>query len=209
MSRHVGLFHATAAKADEAARKRKEKAELLAAEEATQGSVKPKKAPALSKKKGKKKNDLSLLEDALVGEAEKKTKAKKRAELLKKEKEMEAKKKAAAAAVAAGTGTSVLGGQAVDPLMHNTDAMLSSAVGREANKQAMESASGLDAALDSLDVNVGTDVKRRKALFLAFEERMLPVVKEEHPGLRLTQYKDKVFNLWKKSPENPANQPGP
>jgi Coiled-coil domain-containing protein 124 /Oxs1 len=25
----------------------------------------------------------------------------------------------------------------------------------------------------------------------------------------LSQYKERVYNLWKKSPENPANQPTP
>jgi hypothetical protein len=31
-------------------------------------------------------------------------------------------------------------------------------------------------------------------------------VKADYPGLRLTQYKEKIFALWKKSPENPENQ---
>ena len=50
-------------------------AELLAEEEAAAGSgkvVKSKYGAASKKKGGKKKNDLSMLEDALVGDAEKK-----------------------------------------------------------------------------------------------------------------------------------------
>ena len=31
-------------------------------------------------------------------------------------------------------------------------------------------------------------------------------MKEDYPGLKLSQYKDKIFQKWKKSPENPANQ---
>ena len=37
----------------------------------------------------------------------------------------------------------------------------------------------------------------------------MPQVKEDYPGLKLSQYKEKIFQLWKKSPENPANQPKP
>lgn len=47
--------------------------------------------------------------------------------------------------------------------------------------------------------------KRRKAAFLAFEERELPRLKEEKPGLKQSQYREKLFKLWQKSPENPMN----
>jgi hypothetical protein len=71
-----------------------------------------------------------------------------------------------------------------------------------------EGASGLDGALQSLDIRSAApgEAKSAKALYKEFEERMLPKMKEEYPGLRLSQYKEKIFNLWKKSPENPANQ---
>ena len=49
--------------------------------------------------------------------------------------------------------------------------------------------------------------KRRKAAYKDFYERELPIMKEELPGLKLGQYKDKIFAKWMKSPENPANQP--
>jgi len=48
--------------------------------------------------------------------------------------------------------------------------------------------------------------KRRKALHEAFEARELPALQEEYPGLTRSQYKDKLFAMWKKAPENPANQ---
>jgi hypothetical protein len=47
--------------------------------------------------------------------------------------------------------------------------------------------------------------KRRKALHAAFEDRMIPQMKEDFPGLKMAQYKDKIFKLWEKSPENPSN----
>ncbi|CAH9142476.1 unnamed protein product [Cuscuta epithymum] len=48
--------------------------------------------------------------------------------------------------------------------------------------------------------------KRLKASFKAFEEYELPRLKEEKPGLTHTQYKDMLWKLWKKSPDNPLNQ---
>ncbi|KAL3813982.1 hypothetical protein ACJIZ3_015250 [Penstemon smallii] len=48
--------------------------------------------------------------------------------------------------------------------------------------------------------------KRLKASFKAFEEAELPRLKEEKPGLTHNQYKDMVWKLWKKSPDNPLNQ---
>jgi len=70
-----------------------------------------------------------------------------------------------------------------------------------------EANSGLEGDLKTLNVRIsGDDVKSRKALYKAYEEKMLPSIKQDYPGLRLTQYKDKIFNLWKKSRENPANQ---
>ncbi|XVF45608.1 hypothetical protein PTKIN_Ptkin02bG0220200 [Pterospermum kingtungense] len=48
--------------------------------------------------------------------------------------------------------------------------------------------------------------RRLKASFKAFEEAELPRLKEEKPGLIHTQYKDMIWKLWKKSPDNPLNQ---
>ncbi|XP_061355726.1 uncharacterized protein LOC133300223 [Gastrolobium bilobum] len=48
--------------------------------------------------------------------------------------------------------------------------------------------------------------RRLKASFKAFEEAELPKLKEEKPGLTHTQYKDMIWKLWKKSPDNPLNQ---
>ncbi|OEL13268.1 hypothetical protein BAE44_0025715 [Dichanthelium oligosanthes] len=48
--------------------------------------------------------------------------------------------------------------------------------------------------------------RRLKSSFKAFEEAELPKLKEEKPGLTLNQYKDMIWKLWKKSPDNPLNQ---
>ena len=202
---------AAAAKADEAARKKKEKADLLAEEEEANlgpGGKVAKKVPTLSKNKGgkkKKNNDLSFLEDALVSGAEKKVKAKKKADLAKAEKlqalQLQTKKKDE---------------EPMDPLLANTEGMIGATsndlVGRAANKALDEenAASGIDGALDSLHVSVGTGGtgihNSAKGLFKAYEARMMSEIKEDYPGLKLSQIKEKIFQKWKKSPENPANQ---
>lgn len=192
---------AAAAKADEAARKKREKAELLAAEEEAVGSGKPKVKVAPKNSNNKKKNDLALLENALVSAADKKAKLQRAADL-------KAKQQQQAQATAAAPATES------EKMLAATEAMIGGGddegLGRQANLDRMqaEDTSGIDNALSSLGISAGggTDVKSMKALYNAYEAKMLPQVKEDHPGLRLTQYKEKVWQLWKKSPENPANQ---
>lgn len=46
--------------------------------------------------------------------------------------------------------------------------------------------------------------RRRKALHEAFVQRNLPRVRLDHPGLKLSQYKEMLFKEWLKSPENPT-----
>lgn len=48
--------------------------------------------------------------------------------------------------------------------------------------------------------------KRVKAAYLSFEERMMPIIKEQNPTLRLSQLKQVLKKEWMKSPENPLNQ---
>ena len=102
----------------------------------------------------------------------------------------------------------------LDPLLANTQSMIGGTeddlVGRKANKamDAENAASGIDGALQAMDISGGgaAAIPSAKALFKAFEEAKMPEVKEDYPGLKLSQYKDKIFQMWKKSPENPANQ---
>ncbi|KDP47146.1 hypothetical protein JCGZ_00037 [Jatropha curcas] len=58
---------------------------------------------------------------------------------------------------------------------------------------------------DSLPVDKHPE-RRLKASFKAFEEAELPRLREEKPGLTHNQYKDMIWKLWKKSPDNPLNQ---
>ncbi|KAK9469506.1 hypothetical protein V1512DRAFT_256419 [Lipomyces arxii] len=79
------------------------------------------------------------------------------------------------------------------------------------------SASNIDDALDALSISgvggnksgAGVDrhpERRFKAAYAAYEERRLPELKEEHPGLRQNQMKDLIRKEFEKSEENPFNQ---
>ena len=198
-----------ALKDEEEARKRREKSELLAQEEAVLSGTKVKKAVgsgmAAKQSKSKKKDELSLLEEALVGDAEKKAKEKKRAERLKKEREERMAAEAARKKLAEGESATE------GPLLSNTEEMIGGTaqyfdgsgelvVGSRANRAIgvdNAAASGLNAALGQLSVGgpSANDIhpeKRMKALHMAFEERMMPIMKEDFPGLKMSQYKDKV-----------------
>lgn len=73
--------------------------------------------------------------------------------------------------------------------------------------EAVVDARSLDAAVSQL--NLGEDrhpEKRAKALFNQYFERRLPEMKEEKPGLKLMQYKARIFDEWQKHPDNPRNQ---
>ena len=48
--------------------------------------------------------------------------------------------------------------------------------------------------------------KRMRAAYTAFEERNLPILKQENPNLRLSQLKQILKKDWARSPENPLNQ---
>ncbi|PVV04970.1 hypothetical protein BB560_000516 [Smittium megazygosporum] len=48
--------------------------------------------------------------------------------------------------------------------------------------------------------------RRHKAAFKVYEERELPIIKEQNKGLRLQQQKEILWKQWQKSPENPFNQ---
>ncbi|TFK64344.1 DUF1014-domain-containing protein [Pluteus cervinus] len=83
-------------------------------------------------------------------------------------------------------------------------------------------ATGIDNALDLLELvtaktdkaSVGQQAagierhpeRRFKAAFEAYQERELPNLRVDHPGLRLQQYKDLLYKQFQKSPENPYNQ---
>jgi len=75
-------------------------------------------------------------------------------------------------------------------------------------------ASNIDDALDALSLTQGGEGEERKALMgidrhperrqkaalAAFEDRRLPELRKEHPGLRLQQYKDIIYKEFQKAP---------
>lgn len=74
-----------------------------------------------------------------------------------------------------------------------------------------EQGTGLDAAIDVLAIAGKGDEhpeRRQKALYNAYYEAMLPSMKTDLPGLKLSQYKERIFDLWARAPENPKNQVG-
>lgn len=73
-----------------------------------------------------------------------------------------------------------------------------------------ETAHGIDEALTILSTKEPEidrhPEKRVKAAYASFEERMMPIIKEQNPTLRLSQLKQLLKKEWMKSTENPLNQ---
>ena len=55
-------------------------------------------------------------------------------------------------------------------------------------------------------LNNKVSCRRAKAAFAAFSDRELPQLKLDRPGLKQSQYKEALFKVWQKSPENPLNR---
>ncbi|KAF4682201.1 hypothetical protein FOZ60_010956 [Perkinsus olseni] len=92
-----------------------------------------------------------------------------------------------------------------EPLQENINHLLRAQAARGVE---VVSGSGIDSALGALggEAAGGEDrhpEKRAKALYAAFEERRMAEIKDEYPGLKRSQYKEKIFKEWQKSPENP------
>lgn len=75
---------------------------------------------------------------------------------------------------------------------------------RSANRELFEEqsiyATGINDALDILNE------KKATINYKEYYEKNLIVLKRETPGLRLSQYEEKIHKMWKVSFENPANQ---
>lgn len=77
-------------------------------------------------------------------------------------------------------------------------------------------ATGIDNALDALDLTANSNEvklerhpeRRFKAAYAKFEERRLPEIEIENPGLRKNQRVEICRKEFEKSPENPFNQVG-
>mmetsp|Transcript_45603 Transcript_45603/g.87208 ORF Transcript_45603/g.87208 Transcript_45603/m.87208 type:complete len:146 (+) Transcript_45603:447-884(+) len=91
-------------------------------------------------------------------------------------------------------------GRLVDTENHNRADGLLEATGIDAAVSAMEATS-----LSPSESEAHPE-RRRKAAYAAFEDRMMRELKSEQPGLKLSQYKEMIFKMWKKAPDNPMNQ---
>lgn len=165
------------AKADEAARKFKEKSDLLRAEE--EEALKSGKNKKLSPTKVKQ-SDIRISALSGITIDTKKSKAKKQVE------------------------SDLVHDQPLVPNL-NREASLEEArtgVKLEAGTGTVQAISALSAALGDIKLDPHPE-KRMKALHEAFEARRMQELQEEKPGLKRSQYKDMIFKEWLKSPENP------
>ncbi|CAN0299066.1 unnamed protein product [Ascophyllum nodosum] len=198
-------------KEEEAARKQEEKMAKLAAKKAAEEEDAKELAGFKSVVKPKKKVEVPPWEAALISSSTMSNKERKRQEAAKRQAEAEAARKAKAErAEAEAKAMRDAGIQMVD----DSELLEGSAnPNRRGGGEVEEWASGIDAALASLGVDGGAGAgaerhpeKRMKAALLAYEERELPRLKEEKPGLKLRQYKEMIFQQFQKSPENPINR---
>jgi hypothetical protein len=82
-------------------------------------------------------------------------------------------------------------------------------------------ATSIEAAIDALEVGGGAGLAgggagavlaadggnvNMKAAYLEYEEAQMPVFRSDYPGLKRSQYKEKIFKQWQKAPENPMVQ---
>eukprot|EP01038_Epipyxis_sp_PR26KG_P006786 gene6786-9296_t len=193
-------------KEKERLRKAADMAAALAADEAETSAIVKKK---VIKKKGK--DDFDMLNAALANQP--KTKAQKDAELKKKmdderkQKEAEAKRLKDEARKAEDDEIRKMAAKGI--IMNHTDDLFIP-INNHLDEDDFEDGTGVDAALDVLSLKGGKadehPERRQKALYNAFYERQIVVLREENPNLKLSQYKDRIFDLWKNSPENPRNQ---
>lgn len=180
-------------------------AAIIQEDEATHPKVTAKKP----KKKGK--DDFDLLNAALKAapktKAQKLQEEKKQADLERRKQEEEARRKNEERREAEEEERRKAAARGI-VLSHGDDLMMQENTNRREDD--FEGASGLEAAIGLLstgDAEVDAHPERRqKALHNAFYERMLPLVKQDMPGLKHSQYKERIFDMWKTSPENPRYQ---
>jgi hypothetical protein len=182
--------------------KKAEASALLAQEESSVASGKK------TKKKGK--DDFDKLNEALAAipmtKAQKEAAAaqKRREEAMKKEAEDKARKDAEREAAEEIRRKAAARGIVVD----HGDSLMVENPNHLADDDEFEQVSGLDGAINLLSVSGPEDrhpERRQKAAYQAYYDRMLPQLKAEEPGLKLSQYKERIFNMWDKAPENPKN----
>ena len=196
-----------AAKEEEKRRKAAEKAAILAEEEANNSGIK-KAAGSKLKKKGK--DDFDLLNAALANapktKAQKEAEAKKKLDDEKKLKELEARERKESQKKAA--EDEIRKNAAKGIIMNHTDELMVH-INNHLDEEDFDDATGLDAALGLMSMgstgSADRPEKRMKAAYNAYYEYQLPIMKSEYPNLKLSQYKERIFDNWQKAPENPKN----
>lgn len=181
---------------------------MLAQEDADASGVK-KIAGAKLKKKGK--DDFDLLNAALAAapktKAQKEADAKKALDEAKKAKEEKARLEKEAKIAAQQEEIRKLAAKGM--VMNHTDDLFIP-INNHLDEDDYEDISGINGAIDAMKIDGGGKdehpERRRKAQYAAYYEQQLPIMKEDYPGLKLSQYKDRIFDNWKRSPENPDNQ---
>jgi hypothetical protein len=147
------------------------------------------------------------------------TKAEKEADEKKKAKDEARKKQKEEEAAAAARAPDPLALPSLAPNLNRSLASAESATGSDGGAVEVLTASNIDDALAVLAIGSKGDKARpgaaavieplnggRKAAYAEFEDRQMMVLREENPHLKMAQYKDKIFKLWQRSPENPENQ---
>ena len=177
-------------KQEEKMRNAKEMKELLAAEEESLGPGKKSK----SKKKG---DDFELLKTLATlpkskAQKEREEKLKKKEEQRKLEEQKKLEKQ------------ELMQKQELEEkrllqkgIVNNSDIYIPN----QNNDEETNYTGSIDDALDLLNEDE-KDPKVRN-IFKEFYNIQFSILKEEQPGLRLNQYKERIYKLWKKSPENP------
>jgi len=194
-----------------------------AAENSKKAAGNAKKAASAAAKQAVQDNKRSAVEDqewakGAKSSAKKDAEAEKKAEAARKKAEKEALLKAEMETLKSAKPSATKdksAKKAPAPLpSKGIDAALSGVGGEDSKVLPTLVASGIDDALDALALTSGAGGKeidrhperRMKAAYAAFEERRLPELRGEHPGLRLGQMKEMIRKEFEKSPENPMNQ---
>ena len=190
-------------------RKQAEKAALLAEDEAALSSVVVKKA-ASKKKKGK--DDFADLQAALASApktaaqkaadkkaAEDERKKAERARVVKEAQEAKAAKEAKDLELAKQYAAKGM-------VSNHTDLLLNHKKEDNVLQDDALDLTGLDSAVEALSSGLNEKHPRMKAIYTAYYNAQLPVMKEELPGLKLSQYKERIYENFQKAPENPNNQ---
>ena len=177
-------------KQEEKMRKKQEMKELLALEESSLGPGKKSKNSKKSKN-----DDLFLLNQSLANAP--KSKAQQQKEKLQKEKEVNKKLE---------EERMIEKEEKLQrELQEEKELQYKNITKQELFEDKLQGVIGtIDDALDILDSS--DDVLKNKNHYKEFYEKQLIILRGENPNMRMNQYKEHIYKLWKRSPENPNNE---